>query len=61
MNQAMTYLYQIYSAFLDLVFNQFEITTNVTIGWIAIVIVVMTMLIVSILNVPKLAQRRKNG
>lgn len=61
MNQALTYLYQIYSAFLDLVFNQFEITTNVTIGWIAIVIVVMTMLIVSILNVPKLAQRRRNG
>ena len=56
MSQALTYLYQIYSAFLDLVFNQFELFTNVTIGWIGIVIMVMSMIIISILNIPKMSK-----
>lgn len=61
MSQALTYLYQIYTAFLDLVFNQFELFSNVTIGWVGIVIIVMSMIIVSILNIPKLSRGVKNG
>ena len=56
MSEALTYLYQIYSSFLDLVFNQFELFTNVTIGWIGIVIMVMSMIIMSILNIPRLSK-----
>ena len=56
MANALTYLYQIYSAFLDLVFNQFELFANVTIGWVGIVIMVMSMIIVSILNIPKMSK-----
>lgn len=61
MSQALTYLYQIYTAFLDLVFNKFELFENVTIGWVGIVIIVMTMIIVSILNIPKLSKGVRNG
>ena len=56
MANALTYLYQIYSAFLDLVFNQFELFQNVTIGWVGIVIMVMSMIIISILNIPKMSK-----
>lgn len=56
MANALTYLYQIYTAFLDLVFNQFELFTNVTLGWVAVVIMVMSMIIVSILNIPKMSK-----
>lgn len=56
MADALTYLYQIYSAFLDLVFNQFELFQNVTIGWVGIVIMVMSMIIISILNIPKMSK-----
>lgn len=61
MSQALTYLYQIYTAFLDLVFNQFELFTNVTIGWVGIVIIVMSMIIISILNIPKMSKGVKHG
>lgn len=56
MTNALTYLYQIYSAFLDLVFNQFELFQNVTVGWIGVVIMVMSMIIISILNIPKMSK-----
>lgn len=56
MSDALTYLYQIYSAFLDLFFNQFAITSNVTIGWIAVSIMVMSLVIMSILNIPKMSK-----
>lgn len=61
MSQALTYLYQIYSAFLDIVFNEFEISTNVTIGWIAMSIMVMSMMIASILNRPLLPSSKSSG
>lgn len=61
MSEALGYLYEIYETFLDLVFNEFELFNNVTIGWIGIVVIVMSMIIVSILNVPKLSRGVKNG
>lgn len=61
MNEALGYLYEIYQTFLDLVFNRFELFPNVTIGWVGVVIVVMSMLIVSILNIPKLSKGVRNG
>lgn len=64
MSQALTYLYEIYTKFLDLVFNQFELFQNVTIGWIVVVLIIMSLLINSILNIPKLSptmKGKKNG
>lgn len=63
MNQALQYLYDIYSVFLDLVFNQFEIIQNVSIGWIMIVIIVFGLMINNIMNLPKSVnvKRSKNG
>lgn len=61
MSEALTYLYQIYETFLNLVFNEFELFTNVTIGWIGVVIIVMSMIIISVLNIPKLSKGVKNG
>lgn len=54
MADALTYLYQIYSGFLDLVFNRFELFPNVSIGWIAVVLVVFGLMISSVLNIPKM-------
>lgn len=53
MAEALTYLYQIYSSFLDLMFNSFEIATNVTVGWIIVVIIVFGLMINTILNLPR--------
>lgn len=61
MSDALTYLYQIYQSFLDLIFNQFELFPNVTVGWVGVVIIVMSMIIVSILNIPRLSRGVKNG
>lgn len=63
MNQALQYLYDIYSVFLDLIFNQFEIIQNVSIGWIMIVIIVFGLMINNIMNLPKSVnvKRSKNG
>lgn len=59
MAQALTYLYDIYSAFLNMIFNTFEITTDVTIGWIMIVFIVFSLMINNILNLPKSAPKMK--
>ena len=63
MNQALQYLYDIYSVFLDLIFNQFEIIKNVSIGWIMIVIIVFGLMINNIMNLPKSVnvKRSRNG
>lgn len=58
MSQALQYLYDIYSNFLDMIFNSFEITTNVTVGWIVIVVIVFSLMITNILNIPKLSRRK---
>lgn len=61
MNEALTYIYQIYNKFLDLIFNQFEMFSGVTIGWVIIAIMVFGMMINSILNIPKGIRRTNNA
>lgn len=53
MTEALNYLYYIYDSFLDFVFNQMEIANNVSIGWIAIVVILFGLMIRSILNLPR--------
>lgn len=53
MNQALTYLYYIYDKFVNLIFNQLEIATNVSIGWILVAVIIFGMLIRNILNLPR--------
>lgn len=64
MTTALGYIYNIYTAFLNLVFNVFAISSGVTIGWIVITIIVFGLMINNILNLPKSApsiRRSKNG
>lgn len=53
MSEALTYLYYIFDKFVDFVFNGMEIATNVSVGWIAISVVLFSLLIRSILNIPR--------
>lgn len=53
MAQALEYLYQIYGNFITMVFNDFALFQGVTVGWIAITVMVFGILINSILNIPK--------
>lgn len=52
MNEALTYLYYICGKFINFVFNDAEIVPTVTVGWVAISVIVFSMLISSILNLP---------
>lgn len=53
MTEALGYLYYIYDKFIDLVFNRLEIVANVSIGWVIISVMLFSMLIRSILNLPR--------
>lgn len=53
MEQALEYLYMIYGNFVTMVFNDFALFQGVTVGWIAITVIVFGILINSILNIPK--------
>lgn len=53
MSQALEYLYSIYSGFLNMVFNDFELFPNVTIGWVVVAVVIIGIMINSILNIPR--------
>lgn len=69
MSQALTYIYDIYSAFITMVFDTFDIGNGVTIGWIMVAIIIFSLMINNILNLPRsapsvqvLANRgKKNG
>lgn len=61
MNEALNYLYYIYNKFLNLVFNQMQIASGVTVGWIMISIFVFGIMIRSILNLPRGVSLRKGG
>lgn len=61
MNEALTYLYQIYAGFVNLVFNTFEISNGVSIGWILVSVTVFGILINTILNIPKSGSRINIG
>lgn len=53
MADALNYLYQIFDGFINMVFNDFELFSGVTVGWIAVSVIVFGILINSILNIPK--------
>lgn len=62
MSEAINILKYIFSKFTNFVFNDLEIAANVTIGWIAVVIIVFSLMIRSILNVPRgIRFRRDRG
>lgn len=52
MNEALSYLYYIFDKFVNFVFNEAYIAPTVSIGWIAVSVIVFSMLISSILNLP---------
>lgn len=60
MAQALTYLYEIYAGFINMVFNDFELFPGVSVGWLFIVVAVFGILINSILNIPKGIQVRRS-
>lgn len=53
MDEALTYLYYIFDSMFDWLFEDAELFPNVTIGWILVVIILFTMVIRSILNIPR--------
>ena len=53
MTNALTYFYYIFNSCLSFVFNDMLIASNVSVGWIAISVVVFGILMGSILNIPR--------
>lgn len=53
MNEALAYLYYIYDKFVDLIFNRLEISNSVSIGWIIVSVIIFSILIRSVLNLPR--------
>lgn len=53
MSEALELLYSIYNAFIDWIFNRATIFEGVTIGWVAIVVFVFSILINSIINIAR--------
>ena len=56
MSEALSYLYEIFDGFLDLMFNQFYLFTGVSVGWVAVTVLIFGLVIRSILNVPRSVQ-----
>lgn len=52
MQEALNIIFQIYSKFITLVFDTLELFPNVSIGWIAVVCVVFSILFRNILALP---------
>lgn len=53
MSEALNVIYDIYTAFINLVFTSFDIGSGVTVGWVFVAVIVFGMLINSILNLPR--------
>ncbi len=53
MSEALEYLYTIYNSMLDLLFNRFYMFEGVSVGWVAITVIIFSIVIRSILNVPR--------
>lgn len=53
MSNALTYIHYIITKCINFVFNDMAISENVTVGWICIVVIVFSILISSILNLPR--------
>lgn len=56
MNDALSLINYVFTKFLDLLFNRLEISSNVTIGWILVVIVIFGIMISNILSVARSSQ-----
>lgn len=52
MDNAISLFNYIFNKFLSMIFVNFQISNNVTLGWVIISIIVMGILINSILNIP---------
>lgn len=57
MTDALNFLYYIYDKFINLVFNQLEFFTNVTVGWVAVGCLIFGILIKSLLALPRSSPR----
>lgn len=53
MSEALNVIYEIYTAFINLVFTSFDIGSGVTVGWVFVAVIVFGMLINSVLNLPR--------
>lgn len=53
MNEALSNFYYIFQKAVDFIFNQANISENVSVGWIAVAIIIFSVLIRSILNLPR--------
>lgn len=53
MNNALNTIYYIFNKLITFIFDTAEISTNVTVGWIMVVVVIFSMTIASILNLPR--------
>lgn len=59
MNEALSLIFRIYYMFVDLLFNDFEIASNVTLGWVLTAVLIAIVLLRSILNIPRAAARTR--
>lgn len=53
MTSALNLIYSIFDRFVDFVFNSMEILSGVTVGWITVAVILFSMMIKSILNLPR--------
>lgn len=53
MNNAIQIIFYIFNKVLDLLFNQLQIVEGVYLGWVLITIIILSILIKSILNIPE--------
>ena len=59
MTQALTYIYQIFNKFVQLMFNDFEMFSGVTVGWVIVSVMLFNLMIVNILNLPRSVKNAK--
>ena len=55
MSNALTIIFQIYDKFVNFVFNQMNIVTNVSVGWVMVGCFIFGVLLKSILALPRSA------
>lgn len=61
MGEALTLLFQIYSKFIEFIFDKAEILNGVTLGWISLSVLIFSVLIKSLMAVPSRAQGHSFG
>lgn len=59
MNDGISLIYYIFNKFIIALFDTFTIAPNVSIGWIIIVIVIMSIMLSNILSVAKSSQSHR--